>query len=57
MNAPLTFITHVGNGIGCTGQTHPIYGTTTTKEDTKGKLRGTGVVRYSLVNTRPSRTP
>ena len=61
MNAPRTFITDVGNGIGGAGQAHPVYGaaTATTKEATKGnaRLRGAGTVRNSLVNARPSRTP
>mgnify|MGYP003653430855 CR=1 FL=1 len=60
MNAPRTFITDVGNGIGGAGQTHPVYGAAaaTTKEATKGnaRLRGAGAVRHSLVNARPSRT-
>lgn len=47
-------------GLG-TGQTHPVYGAATaiTKEGTKGnaRMRGAGVIRHWLDDSRPSRAP
>ena len=43
------------NRIGGTGQAHTVYGAA--QEATKNRLRGAGVVRYWLDNTRPSRAP
>lgn len=53
--------TSIGTGdrIGCPGQVNSKYGTAafTKKTIAQIKLRGAGVVRYSLVNTQPSRAP
>ena len=59
MNAPLYFVTDVGNGIGCPGQVDlERAAATTTQASTKAnRLRGAGAVRNSLVNARSSRTP
>ena len=59
MNAPLYFVTDVGNGIGCPGQVDlERAAATTTQASTKAnRLRGAGAVRHSLVNARPSGAP
>ena len=52
--------TSIGTGdrIGCPGQVNFKYGTAFTKEAAAQiKLCGARVVRHSLVNARPSRTP
>jgi len=47
-----------GNRIGCPRQVNSKYGTAFAKEAAAQiKLCGTRVVRYSLVNARPRRTP
>ena len=52
-----TFI-GTGDRIGCPGQANPKYGTAFDKKTVAQiKLRGAGVVCYSLVNARPSGTP
>ena len=47
-----------GHGIGRPGQANSEYGAAANQEAAQAaKLRGPRVVRHSLVNARPSRTP
>jgi hypothetical protein len=44
------------NSVGGTGQAHTVY-PSVAKEAPKGRLRGTGALRYWFNDTRPSRAP
>lgn len=56
-NAPNRTLFGAGHGIGCPRQADSKRGAAQETQAAAIKMRGAGVVRYSLVNARPSRAP
>ena len=58
INAQRHTLFGAGHGVSRPGQVDPPYGAAADQKATQAaKLRGAGVVRHSLVNARPGRTP